>query len=46
MNKSDELKSLKELGFGTLDGTDLLKFLKIERNYLIMTTGGKPVFAL
>ena len=39
-------KSLKELGFGSFEKSDLDSFFKVDRNYLVMTTAGKPVFAL
>ena len=44
-DSSSQQRSLKELGFGTY-GDDLHNFFTVDRNYLVMTTAGKPVFAL
>jgi len=46
LNEVPQSKSLRDLGFGSFENKDLEPFFKIERNYLIMTTAGKPVFAL
>ncbi len=46
VNNTKDQRSLKDLGFGTFDSNDMNTFFKIDRNYLVMTTAGKPVFAL
>ncbi len=38
---------MQELGLGSFDGSDDLKlFFACDRNYLVMTTAGKPVYAM
>ena len=45
----EEKKTFKDLGMGSLartdlEGKELGDFYKVDRNIMIMTTAGKPVF--
>ena len=41
-----EIKSTTKKKFGTLGSDEMDAFFRGDRNYLIMTTAGKPVYAL